>query len=146
MKSFLLEHPVILGGILPMFLFGLTAFPIKLLNGRLHTSYYMIFSGIGMFLVGILAWFLLKPEIKPLFSNTILAILNGALLGAAGLCIFLALSYPKTTLAQLAPIYNINTLIVVLIGIVFFAEWQQIVVWKILLGTVFILTGGWLVL
>jgi hypothetical protein len=37
-------------------------------------------------------------------------------------------------------------IVIVLIGICFFAEWQNIVVWKTLLGTILILVGGWLVI
>lgn len=146
MLKFLAQSPLVLGGVIPMILYGLTAFPVKFLNGKLHTSYYMIFTGLGMLMIGVLAWFILKPETKPLLPNVILATVNGLFLGTAGLCVFLALMHPKATLAQLAPIYNINTLIAVLIGILFFAEWEQIVVWKTLLGTVLILAGAWLVI
>lgn len=146
MKNFLFDHPVILGGVLPMLLYGLMTFPIKILNGKLHFSHYIFLTGIGVTIVGVIAIFLFYSEIEINISHISLGILNGIMWGLGALFVFLALQHPKATIAQLAPIYNINTLIAVLIGILFFAEWQHIVVWKIILGTMLIVTGGWLVI
>ncbi len=146
MKNFLFEHPVILGGIIPMLLFGLMTFPIKILNGKLHFSYYILFTGIGVTLVGILAIFLFSNKGNITLTQLSLSIVNGLLWGTVTLLIFLALRNPTATISQLSPLYNGNTLIAMIIGLLFFAEWQNIVVWKTILGALLIILGGWFVL
>lgn len=146
MKNFLIQYPVVLGGLIPMVLFGLTTFPVKLLNGKLSFGYYIFLTGIGVMFVGLVALMFFSSQIKPTWTHISLGVLNGFLSGLGTLCVFLALLSPKATVSQLAPIYNINTLIAILIGVIFFAEWQNIVLWKTLLGTVLILVGGWLVI
>lgn len=145
MKSFLIQHPLILGGLIPMFLFGLMTFPVKILNGKLHFGYYIFLTGLGVMLVGAVMLFYFSSSTKVTGSQVLLGLLNGFLWGLGALCIFIALLNPKATVSQLAPLYNINTLISVLIGVIFFAEWQNIVVWKTILGTILIILGGWLV-
>ena len=139
MKNFLFDHPIILGGVVPMLLFGLMTFPLKILNGKVHFSYYVFLSGIGVTVVGLIAVLLFSGEVEASLSKILLGIINGVLWGTGLLFIFLALLNPKATVAQLSPIYNMNTLIAVLIGILFFAEWQNIVVWKTIVGTILII-------
>lgn len=145
MKNLLTSSPIILGGIIPMFLYGLMVFPIKLLSGKLHFSFYILFTGIGVTLVGLFSVFFFSGKTEMDLTKIALGLFNGFLWGMGTLCVLLALLKPKATIAQLAPIYNMNTLIAVLIGIIVFAEWQNVVVWKILLGTFLILTGSWFI-
>jgi transporter family protein len=51
----------------------------------------------------------------------------------------------ETPIAKLTPLYNMNTLIVVLLALWIFAEWKEVKVLQLLIGAVLIVMGGVLV-
>lgn len=57
----------------------------------------------------------------------------------------LALSRFGTPISKLNPIYNTNTLITVVVGLVVFSEWKQVNSWQLVGGAVLILAGSLLV-
>ena len=63
---------------------------------------------------------------------------------AAGLVAF-ALSKYSTPISKLVPLYNMNTLVAVCIGLVAFAEWKDVHISKLIIGSVLVVIGGTLV-
>jgi uncharacterized membrane protein len=57
----------------------------------------------------------------------------------------LAIARYGTPLAKLAPLYNMNTLVVVILALLFFAEARDVAVPKLITGAVMIVIGGMLV-
>ena len=45
-------------------------------------------------------------------------------------------------IAQLVPLYNMNTLVAVILALIVFSEWQELQLVKLLLGTVLIVAGA----
>jgi glucose uptake protein GlcU len=64
-------------------------------------------------------------------------------IGAA--LVAVALARYGVTIARIVPLYNMNTLVAVLIGLVVFAEWKDVNTAKLVAGAVLITVGGGLV-
>ena len=63
-------------------------------------------------------------------------------MGGGIACIAIALKKYDAQISQLVPLYNMNTLFAVLIGMVAFAEWREVSLAKILISSVLIISGG----
>ena len=48
----------------------------------------------------------------------------------------------NSTLSKLAPLYNMNTLVVVLLALVVYAEWRDVHLAKLLAGAALVVLGG----
>jgi len=57
-------------------------------------------------------------------------------------CIAIALARYDAQISQLVPLYNMNTLVAVLIGLVLFNEWKDLNLTRLLLATVLTIGGG----
>ncbi len=77
--------------------------------------------------------------------GVVLALAAGRLWAVCQLLIFLAVSRWQTPVAKLVPLYNMNTLVAVLSGLVVFAEYQDVSLPKLVIGSVLIVIGGVLV-
>ena len=51
----------------------------------------------------------------------------------------------SASISTLVPLYNLNTLIAVSVGLLVFAEWKTVAVPQLLFGSVLIVVGGTLV-
>jgi hypothetical protein len=51
----------------------------------------------------------------------------------------------STPISKLVPLYNMNTLVAVCIGLVAFAEWKDVQVPQLIAGSVLVVLGGTLV-
>src|SRR5262249_39670279 len=64
-------------------------------------------------------------------------------LWASGIgCIAIALGRYEGQISQLVPLYNMNTLVAVVIGLVALSEWQTVQPGRLLLGAVLTVAGG----
>jgi uncharacterized membrane protein len=63
---------------------------------------------------------------------------------AAGL-VAVALTSYGVPVARLVPLYNMNTLVAVLLALVVFSEWRDVNAVKLLVGSLLIIAGGSLV-
>lgn len=57
----------------------------------------------------------------------------------------MALIRYDAAVSQLAPLYNMNTLVAVLLGLLVFAEFRDVQVLRLAAGALLIVLGGWLV-
>ena len=83
------------------------------------------YYGIAMFSIGIIIvagiFFFIRPSFEFDWKSSGLAIIAGAVWAIGMIAVAIAIS-KKADVARLAPIYNINTILAVLMGIVFLKE------------------------
>jgi len=142
----LISTPWFIGGIIPALFYGFMTIPIKLTSGQISTGLFLVITGLGIITIGLLAMLLLNESSVFTTKSTILSFIYGLLWGSGTLFVFYALSHLKGSISTLAPLYNTNTLIAVLIGLIIFKEWTNLVVWKIILGAILIVLGSALII
>ena len=133
---------LLLGGFLPALLLGVSGIFQKLsTSGGSGTGPFLIVVGGTTAVVGGL--FLLG---EPVSSFSVRSSLYAGLFGivwsvSMGL-IAISLSRYGAQISQLVPLYNMNTLVAVGLGLVFLAEWRNVSSPQILLAAVLIIAGG----
>ncbi|MDD5677017.1 MAG: hypothetical protein PHW60_03370 [Kiritimatiellae bacterium] len=70
------------------------------------------------------------------------ALFSGLFFSAGNGLVLLAISRYGANISQLAPLYNMNTLVVVLLGLLFYSEWKQIKPVLLIAGAVLIVLGA----
>ncbi len=136
---------LIIGGLFAALLYGISnLFTKASTQAGIGIGWYLIIIGIVTAMVGVV-FFIIIPE-QPL------SLRSGAYAGLLGLfwglgtgCIAIALSQYQMPLGKLVPLFNMNTLISVLLALWLFAEWKQVRVPQLLIGSILIVVGGTLV-
>ena len=138
-------HAIIMGGILPALFFGIAGvFAKPSTQAGIGTGPYLVCVGLAVALVG-LVFHLSIPDKTISIRSGGFAVLVGLTWGfAAGLVAF-TLSKYATPISKLVPLYNMNTLVAVCIGLVVFAEWKDVHISKLIIGSVLVVIGGTLV-
>ena len=136
----------ILYGIIAAIFFGINTiiFKIAIQKGNLNPGYASLFFGIGILIVFLL-YYLINPSWQFEWKSTSLAVIAGMTWAIGGLALAIAL-FRKGNVAQLAPIYNANTIIAVILGIILLKEIpnaSQMV--RIIIGSVMVVVGAVLV-
>jgi uncharacterized membrane protein len=136
---------LLIGGLLPAVLFGLAGL-LQKIYGRTEGGHgpYLLFIGLGVLLCGGLFWFQEGNRTVTITSG-LAATFIGVFWALGMMLVLIGLSKYNAPLAQLAPLYNMNTLIVTLLALAFFAENRDVAVLKLLAGTLLIVLGGTLV-
>ena len=136
-----------LGGILPAILFGVSGFSMKysMSHGMGVGSYLLVFS-MAEFGPSELFFILLPPgdRIMSVSGVTYSLLAGDARTLGAGLVVYAVVRY-AAPISKLTPLYNTNTLITVLLGLIILAEWRNVNSPKLLIGTVLIVVGSVLV-
>ncbi len=132
---------LLLGGILPLFLFGVAGFLQKAsARAGIELGPYLLCAGVGVGLVAVaLYWQKPVQAVSPL--GALWAIALGIAWAGGMSLVALALSRYDVALAKLAPIYNTNTLVTMLLGLWLYAEWREVHLPNLAIGTVLILLG-----
>lgn len=136
---------LLLGGFLPAFIYGGSAIFQKMSTALgISLSAYLVATGLGVALVGVAVYF-----IQDSFAFTprsgIYAAIFGLTWGLASAFVAYTLLNYKVPISQLVPLYNMNTLVAVLLALVIFSEWRDIHSIKLISGTVLIFAGAVLV-
>lgn len=136
---------LVIGGIIPAILLGIFGVLQKAANNEgVGTGSYLIVTGMSVTLLGVIVYFLF-PE-KSLSPRGLLFTSGGAILWAISiLLIQLALSNYSVEISKLVPLFNMNTLVAVLLGMLIFAEWSSLNLFTLILGALCITVGGILV-
>ena len=140
---------LVVGGMLPAVLYGTSSvFSKTSTNLGMPVGIHLFWIGLAISATGILfnvalpgAVPSLMPSIKGVASSSMLGVLWG--LGTG--CVALGLLQYQAPLAKLVPLYNMNTLITVGLALILFAEWKDMNVVQLMIGTIFIIAGGILV-
>ena len=136
---------LLIGGLLPALCFTVTNVSMKLSNQQgIGAAYYVMFVGLGVISLGIALWFL-QPEPKFTSKGALYSFGAGIGWAVGAAAVSYALTTYNTPLGKLTPLFNMNTLFTVVIGLWIFAEWQQVRVPQLLIGSVLIVLGGTMV-
>jgi len=135
---------IIIGGIIPAFLYGFFTITMKAgAEYKISTSNYLMVIGIMIFIVGLLSKQVLNsPETPGNFAGFGFAIISGLLWGLGTTLVNYSLVKFGTPIAILAPLYNMNTLVAVLGGMILFAEWKTVQSLPVFIGSMLIVCGG----
>ena len=133
-------------GIVAAICFGLNTiiFKIAMQKGNLNPAYASIIFGIGI-LITFLFYYFTKPNLQFEWKSTLLAVIAGIVWAIGFVAIAIAIAN-KGNVVQLAPIYNANTIIAVVLGIIFLKEipnTSQMI--RIIIGALMIVGGAVLV-
>jgi uncharacterized membrane protein len=138
----------IIYGLIASICFGVNVVIYKVAATKGHglNPYLGVFSlGLGIFLFFFFVYFIKLPKFTPNWAGLTLALIAGAIWALGMLMVALAIA-KKGDISKLAPIYNTNTLIAVLLGILFLKEiptGSEII--KVISGAVLIVIGAILV-
>jgi len=135
---------LLLGGVAAALLFGFSGVLQKLSNSDgIGVGPYMTIAGIAVTIVGVVAWILTGDNTVHIASG-LYAFGFGAIWGVASLLIALSLAKFGSNISQLVPLYNMNTLVAVFIGLALLGEYRTSNPWYLIPGTVAIVLGGYL--
>ncbi len=136
---------LIVGGVVPALLYGVAGIFAKMSsNGGMPVGAHLICVGVTVSLVGVAMQQVLPgqlPSLGAIASSSMLGLLWG--LGSA--FVTLGLLKYQAPLSKLVPLYNMNTLITVLLALIIFLEWQTVDPVKLSMGAILVIVGGLLV-
>lgn len=136
---------ILLGGVLAAVFFGLSgAFVKSATQGGIGTGLFLLCAALGTGLAGLLLFLFLPDKTFSLRSGAYSSLTGLSWALGAGL-VSVAIAKYAMPISKLVPIYNTNTLITVLIGLVVFLEWKDVNPAKLLIGAVFVIVGTTLV-
>ncbi|PQJ29619.1 GRP family sugar transporter [Rubritalea profundi] len=136
---------VLIGGIVPALLFGISGICQKWSNQHgISTGAYLVSIGIGVLCVGVVLC-MYNSEQQFSTASVAPAIALGAFWGLGILLVAIAISKYGARLSVLAPLYNMNTLVAVVGALFIFSEWKDADLVKLGFGTIMIILGGVLV-
>jgi len=133
---------LLVGGLVPAIFLGLAAIMQKLISQYpIGIGPFLIVTGLGTCLAG--AVFLAidrDPSLSP--ASIGMTFIFGLFWATATGCISIALKKLGGSISQLAPLYNTNTLVAVVISLVLLSEWKTVQPTRILIASAFIIIGG----
>lgn len=136
---------LLIGGGVPAILFGLSAVFNKtsVLTG-ISLGFYMLFVGLAVLVVGA---FLYAFEAEHVISTKAagIAFLAGLSWSLGASAITIALIHFQAPISKLVPIYNMNALVAVILGLIVFSEWQDTNTLKLIGGAILVFAGASLV-
>jgi len=133
---------LLIGGLLPAVFYGISGvFAKPATEAGIGIGLYIMLIGLAVSLTGLLIYGF-SPDNTISVRSGIFTVAVGLTwaIGAAGVAVALA-SY-QVPVSRLVPLYNMNTLVAVLLGLVIFAEWKDVQTAKLVGGAVLIAIGG----
>lgn len=136
---------LLVGGLVPALLFGITG-TLQKVYGRAGggSGWYLPLVGLGVAATGLAALPLLGERALTARAGVV-ALGIGISWGLGMIAVILGLDRFGAPLSKLAPLYNLNTLVVVLLALVLFAESREVNVLRLLGGATLITAGATLV-
>lgn len=133
---------IVLGGVLPAILLGIAGIFQKFsANGGIGTGPFLIGVGLTTALVGGV-FVIIEKQVVITGQSAAFTLLYGLVWATATGFVAISLSRYGGQISQLVPLYNMNTLVAVILGLVIFAEWRHVDPWKLLGAAVLIVAGG----
>ncbi|MFG0332427.1 MAG: hypothetical protein ACF8TS_03605 [Maioricimonas sp. JB049] len=133
---------LLLGGVLPALLLGVSGIFQKLsTSSGSGTGPFLIVVGGTTAVVGGL-FLLNEPDTGFNLRSSLFAGLFGIVWAVSMGLIAIALGRFDAQISQLVPLYNMNTLVAVGLGLVFLAEWRNVNSLQLLLASLLIIAGG----
>jgi len=140
-----MDHRLIaitLGGLLPAIMLGIAGIFQKFsTNGGIGTGPFLIGVGVITVIVGGV-FLVIEKQVVVTGQSAAFTVLYGLMWATATGFIALALGRYNGQISQLVPLYNMNTLVAVVLGLLIFAEWRHVDPVKLLVAAVLIVAGG----
>lgn len=136
---------IVVGGLVPALLFGFSGVLQKTAQRTgITMSWYIIFLGLGVLTAGIPLLF--TESAKQISTKGgITTLLIGFFWALGMVAVATAITKFGVPVSKLAPLYNMNTLVAVVLGLLIYSEWKNLNTASLLIGAVFIIIGGVLV-
>ena len=132
---------LLIGGVLASILLGIGGVFLKASqNAGISTPLFLIGFGLSISLVGVV-YYSIFPQWEFTAKGITWSIFAGLANGAGIACITYAMSR-GASLSKLAPLFNSNTLIQVIIALIIFSEFKDVSVTKIIAGAIFVIIGS----
>lgn len=137
---------IIVGGIIPAFLYGVSGLFVKLTNqAGIGVGIYLLIVGVVVSIIGVLL-LLFLPTTRALPPGSAMpAVIFGLLWGGGTACIALSISRYGMSISKIVPIFNLNSIIAVGLALWLLAEWKEVRVVQLVAGTLLAVTGAILV-
>lgn len=136
---------IIVGGLIPALCYGVAGiFSKTSANAGMPVGTHLVFIGLAVSMVGGIFNQILPgkiPSIAAIASSSVL----GATWGLGTGCVALGIILYQAPISKLTPLYNMNTLIGVVLALILFSEWKSVNLSILMIGTLFICIGGILV-
>jgi uncharacterized membrane protein len=133
---------LLVGGLLPAILFGVSGVVQKTsTKAGIGTGPFLVVVGVVVVLIGGI-FTAVERDTTVNWSSGFLAGVFGVLWASGIGSIAIALGRYEGQISQLVPLYNMNTLVAVVIGLVALSEWQTVQPGRLLLGAVLTVAGG----
>ena len=136
---------IIVGGIVPAILFGVGGFFVKASNQEgISISYFILFSGIGILIISILAFIVFEGKLINLKSG-MYAFLVGVTWALGMFLVTMALTKYNPPMSIISPLNSTACFVTVLLALIMFSEWKNLHIMRLVVGTVLIVVGAMLV-
>ena len=136
---------IIIGGLIPALLIGVCAILMKLsLKGGISLPIYLSIVGGTIMLCGLCGVFFASDR-SVNWTSTGWAMSMGATWALATYCMIYAVDELKLPVSVMAPLTNSNAIVAVIIGAIVFAEWKDLNMTKVSIGTVLTVIGATIV-
>ncbi len=133
---------VLIGGLLPAVLYGLAGVLQKTASKTgIGPGPYVLIIGVTAALIGGVIT-LVSRDTSVTWSGAAQTAGFAVLWAAAVVSIMLALGKFEGSVSVIVPLYNMNTLIAVLLGLLVLHEWDGVNGWRLIAGAVLIVAGG----
>lgn len=133
---------ILLGGVLPAILLGIAGIFQKFsTNNGIGTGPFLIGVGLTTIVVGGV-FMAVEKQAAISGQSAAFTLLYGLVWAASTGFIAIALSRFGGQISQLVPLYNMNTLVAVLLGLLIFAEWRTVDPRKLAVAAILIVAGG----
>ena len=135
---------ILVGGLVPAVGYSIFAIGTKLAaQAGLGAGPLLVLTGFACAVTGAAFWWLLPSPINP--TSSLWGLMAGFAWAIGSGFVSFALLRWGVPISKLNPIYNTNTLITVVLGLVVFSEWKQVNPLTLVGGAVLILLGSLLV-
>lgn len=136
------QFSLLLGGFIPAVLFGIVAVFQKIINRTgIGPGPYLMGLGLTIFAMGAL-FALWDRDFAITARAAVFIALFGILWSVAMVCVAVALKRYNGQIGQLVSIYNMNTLVTVVISLLVLSEWKNVQPGRLLVAAVLITLGG----
>lgn len=133
---------LLLGGVVPAFLFGISGVLQKTSNrAGIGTGPYLIFAGLAVLITGVI-FAAVQQDLTLNRASALQTCLFGGLWALGSAAIACSLGRYGGQISQLVPLYNMNTLVAVVVGLVMLSEWRTVDLTRLGMATVLTIAGG----
>jgi uncharacterized membrane protein len=136
---------IIIGGLVPAVLYGISITLQKAgTRAGIGMALLMMFVSAGVFLSSC-AMYIAMPDKTVNVRSAFLSIMMGVCWALGTGAVAFAMVKFNVPVSKVVPLYNMNTLIAVLLGFLIFAEWKNVNIIQLLIGAILVVAGGTLV-